>query len=319
MIRRARPGLGTLVEITLAQADTDAVAGHNSSAPGGGAAVTEAAVTEAAVTEAAFTEAAFTEAFAAIDLVQKLMSFHDADSELSRINRAPVGALLDIDPHTAQVLACAEQLRVDSGGLFDVACAAPLMASGFLPALGVAAPSAGTEVAAPAGAAYALIAPNRIQKLRAAPLDLGGIAKGYAVDLAIAALQQAGIKAACVNAGGDLRAYGDFAWPVLLRHPARPQQFASQTSLQNQALASSARYFAEPLHAIAAHTGPAQPQTSHLLNGITHQAICASHAVAVCAPDCMLADALCKVVFASADPQHPVLRAYGATAYIIAA
>lgn len=288
MIRRARPGLGTLVEITVPEADSDTAGGNNSAL-----------------------EAAFTAAFAAIDLVQQRMSFHAADSDLSRINRAQVGALLEIDLHTAQVLACAEQLRVASGGLFNVACAAPLMATGFLPARYPA-----SDIEDDTGAAYALHAPGRLQKLRAAPLDLGGIAKGYAVDLAIAALQQIGIKAACVNAGGDMRAYGDFAWPILLRHPARPQQFAFQTRLQNQALASSGRYFATPDHATVAIEHPAQ--TSHLLNGITHQAICDSHAVSVCAPDCMLADALCKVVFASGDAQHPLLSAYRATAYIIA-
>jgi len=53
-------------------------------------------------------------------------------------------------------------------------------------------------------------------------LDFGGIAKGYAVDLAIGVLRDAGIANAIVNAGGDLRAMGvrgDRPWRVAVRKP----------------------------------------------------------------------------------------------------
>jgi FAD:protein FMN transferase len=53
-------------------------------------------------------------------------------------------------------------------------------------------------------------------------LDFGGIAKGYAVDLAVARLRELGIGSAIVNAGGDLRAFGrhgDRPWRVAVRKP----------------------------------------------------------------------------------------------------
>jgi thiamine biosynthesis lipoprotein len=56
----------------------------------------------------------------------------------------------------------------------------------------------------------------------AVQLDFGGIAKGYAVDLAVAALRERGIESAIVNAGGDLRAYGrhgERPWRVAIRRP----------------------------------------------------------------------------------------------------
>lgn len=56
----------------------------------------------------------------------------------------------------------------------------------------------------------------------AVQLDLGGIAKGYAVDQACAALKAMGISSAIVNAGGDLRAFGSKgsqAWRVAIRNP----------------------------------------------------------------------------------------------------
>lgn len=304
MMRRAQPWLGTMVEICIAP---------------------EAERPAAAAVDAAFNPA-FDAAFAAIALVQRLMSFHDENSDLARINRARVGEMVTIDPHTSQVLACAETLRLASSGLFDIDCAAPLMASGYLPAmpafsalppLPLPANHAPAQPGSPPPAtpAWCFDAPDRVRKLRPALLDLGGIAKGYAVDLAITALQQAGIRSALVNAGGDMRAFGAIAWPVLLRDPAPPHGAKYQTELRNSALASSGAYFAAHPHA----SNPAAPRASHLLDGRSKLPVCRADAVSVCAPGCMLADALCKVVFASGDGAHPLLAQFGATGYIIPA
>lgn len=320
MMRRAQPWLGTMVEICIVPEDERPAA---------------------AAFDAAFNPA-FDAAFAAIALVQRLMSFHDEHSDLSRLNRANVGEQISINPHTAQVLSCAEALRLASHGLFDIECAAPLMASGYLPALpalsglpglpglpewpalsnlpplpDLPANHAPAQPASPplATSAWCFDAPDRVRKLRPALLDLGGIAKGYAVDLAITALQQAGISSALVNAGGDMRAFGPLAWPVLLRDPAPPHGAKYQTELRNSALASSGAYFATRPHA----SNPAGQHASHLLDGRSKLPVCRADAVSVCAPDCMLADALCKVVFASGDSAHPLLAQFAATGYIIPA
>lgn len=58
-------------------------------------------------------------------------------------------------------------------------------------------------------------------------LDLGGMAKGYAVDRAVQILTSMGIRNAIVNAGGDLRAIGrrvDRAWRIGIRHPRKPSE-----------------------------------------------------------------------------------------------
>lgn len=319
MMRRAQPWLGTMVEICIGKDDQ----------------------AQGSTLDDTFS-AAFDAAFAAIALVQRLMSFHDEHSDLSRLNRANVGEQVAINPHTAQVLSCAEALRLASHGLFDIECAAPLMASGYLPALPALSGLPGLPVlpdspalsalpslhdlpstlappqpgSAPlASPAWCFDAPDRVHKLRPALLDLGGIAKGYAVDLAIAALQQAGINSALVNAGGDMRAFGPLAWPVLLRDPAKPQHAKFRSELQNMALASSGTYFAARTHASNTAAQPA----SHLLDGRSKQPVCRTDAVSVCAPSCMLADALCKVVFASGDGAHPLLAQFAATGYIIPA
>jgi len=74
-------------------------------------------------------------------------------------------------------------------------------------------------------------------------IALGGVAKGYAVDRAVAVLQRMGIAAGIVNAGGDLRCWraDDDYWQVGIRHP-RKQGLLAVLKLQNAAVATSGDY-----------------------------------------------------------------------------
>jgi FAD:protein FMN transferase len=275
MKRRAQPWLGTLVEITIADALGDAEL-----------------------------ISCFNHVFARVADVHRLMSFHDPSSDVSRINHAAIGEWVEIHAHTYEVLRCALAMAAASGGIFDVSCAPKLVEWGYLP------PPAGEPPQhVPGRRALILQHGRRLKKTCAAWIDLGGIAKGYAVDAAIAALQQSGIRSACVNAGGDLRAFGDVAYPVVIRHPLYPNAAALQTQLRDQALATSGAYFSRKR--------VDDRECSALVNGSNNQPVTASFSASVRAPTCMLADALTKVVMASANPRHPLLEQYGAAAFIM--
>ncbi len=71
--------------------------------------------------------------------------------------------------------------------------------------------------------------------------DLGGIAKGYAVDRAIEVLKSSGIKKALVNAGGDIRTIGD-GWIIGIQHPRERNQIIEKIKLDNRAVATSGDY-----------------------------------------------------------------------------
>lgn len=76
-------------------------------------------------------------------------------------------------------------------------------------------------------------------------IDLGGIAKGYAVDLAIERLMQLGIGSAIVTAGGDSRILGDrkgTPWMVGIRHPRKQHETAVRIPLVNTAISTSGDY-----------------------------------------------------------------------------
>ena len=273
-MRRARPLLGTYVEIE---------------ASGAASPVLERAVSAA---------------FEAVTRVHRLMSFHDPASDVSRINRAAIGEPVEIHPHTYEVFRCALSMASASGGIFDVTCAPKLVEWDYLPM-----PLGDLPQHVPGRSALVLQDGDRITKTSEAWIDLGGIAKGYAVDLAIAALQQSGIQSACVNAGGDMRAFGDITYPVAIRHPLYPTEAAFHTELREEALATSGTYFSRKRID--------DRECSALVDGSDGQPVTARFSASVRASTCMLADALTKVVMATADARHPLLQQFGAAAFVM--
>ncbi|MEO9102129.1 MAG: FAD:protein FMN transferase [Burkholderiaceae bacterium] len=195
-VRRGQPLLGTLVTLLLEplsdaaddQRDDDAAA------------------------DRARLHAAAAAAFAAVAHVGRVMSAHCAASDLGRLARIESGCTttITLDPRTVHVLRAAQHWQRLSTGAFDPQAAArPLAAAGLRPAL--------TTVS--------IHASGRLGQLRFAgidqvltdgplALDLGGIAKGYAVDLAVETLQQHGVTSGLVNAGGDMSAFGPRRWPI---------------------------------------------------------------------------------------------------------
>ncbi|MBC8283930.1 MAG: FAD:protein FMN transferase [Nitrospinae bacterium] len=77
-------------------------------------------------------------------------------------------------------------------------------------------------------------------------LDLGAIAKGYAVDRAIEILKENKINHALVNAGGDLRTIGkrsdNLSWKIGLQHPRKPESLLASLALSGKAVATSGDY-----------------------------------------------------------------------------
>ncbi|MEC5161818.1 FAD:protein FMN transferase [Janthinobacterium sp. CG_23.3] len=275
MIRRAQPWLGTLVDIRVADP-----------------------------LPAAEAHAAAALAFAEVALVHRLMSFHDDASDVARLNRAPPGALVEVHPHTRRVLELAQRVAAASEGIFNIACAPQLVAWEQLPAPPGAAPRYQPELAV-----LRCERGGGVRKLAPGWIDLGGLAKGYAVDLAVAALAGAGVRSACVNAGGDLRVLGEAPFVVALRAPRRPQSAALELLLGDAAMATSASYFSAGMKDGV--------RVGALVDGRDGRPMGSAASASVRAASCAVADALTKVVLASGDPRHPALAAFGASALIL--
>lgn len=196
--RRLRPLLGTYVEIGVATSSND--------------------------------EAAFETAYSAIAKVHGALSFQDRDSELSILNRSGREGVR-MSALARRVLRLAVALGARSDGLFNCTVGGALVASGCLPDHGGAPPIATgswRDIA---------IDGDRVRLRRPVRITLDGIAKGFAVDRAIAALRLFGVQAAWVNAGGDLRVFGDITLPISIRQSDGSLQ--SMGGLRNAALATS--------------------------------------------------------------------------------
>ncbi len=261
--RRAKPLLGTLVDIgVIAESQAHA-------------------------------DAAINAAFSEVAAIHGLMSFHQPDSDLARINACPPGGATMVDLRTAAVLHAAQSAALESEHAFDCTVASELVAAGLLPAVAGFHPGP----AAP-GEVRWRIEGSTCHKLAPCLLDLGGIAKGYAVDRALAVLLQHGCTEILINAGGDLRYHGSEPMVVHLRSPGKPDSMPLAVSLYNEALASSS---AGGLNA------DGLGQHSAVFDGTTRRALPPGSAASVIAPTCMDADLLTKVVLASRNPRHPML------------
>ena len=119
-------------------------------------------------------------------------------------------------------------------------------------------------------------------------LDLSGIAKGYAVDLAVKELKRAGIKAGLVNAGGDIKVFGDRLWKIGIKDP-RGTGIVKVLELKNKAVATSGdyeKYFM--LDGVRYH---------HILNPRTGLPARECISVTIISEDAVFADALSTGIF----------------------
>ena len=214
-------------------------------------------------------------AFAAVAEVEGLMHPHRAGSDIACLNAAAPGTQVSVHASTWEVLRLAQRLYVLSDGLFDPCTPLKAARLGDLEIGG-----------APWVIAHAPVA-----------LDLGGIAKGHAVDRAVEALIDGGCSAGLVNAGGDLRVFGPQLAPILLR--ASDGRCAA-LELENAALAVS-------------ELEGARPPPGHLgyySRSGTKMPRC--RLAAVIAPRAVLADALTKCALLA--PPEVLERIVGALA-----
>ncbi len=235
------------------------------------------------------------------------MSFHDPASVLSEVNRRAFYEPVEVDVATFSVLECAEEMWRVSGGAFDVAVAPQLQALGFLPCGG--SPVNADLNSVPSFSDVELLSDRRVRFHRpGVRLDLGGIAKGFAVDRAIETLREHGIGNALVNAGGDLRGLGSRSFPIAIRNPLEPRQALTTIALADAALATSAHYFADRITP-AATRGPIVEPCSY--------APVAVQSATVRARTAMLADALTKIVMLRGEASLPVLVHFHADALFV--
>jgi FAD:protein FMN transferase len=269
LVRRSIPVMGTIAEVAVVHRDER------------------------------YAHGAIDAAFAELQRVERTMSRFRDDSEIGRANLGAAAGPVAISAATAAVILEGIRWAEASGGRFD-------------PALGraVALWDVANRDAPPAAGALRRLAGQdlyrevEVDTRAGAPLvrfhddvvalDLGGIAKGYAVDRAVDALRDFGIRHALVNAGGDVYALGRSPegdpWEIGVRSPTDPRRLAATLRLEDAAVATSGDY-----EQFFEHEGR---RYHHLLDPVTAEPrLARSHSVTVEAANCMAADAAATTVF----------------------
>jgi len=226
--------------------------------------------------------------------VDRVMSPYKEDSELSRINREAARAPVSISREMAAIIARAIEFSKLSDGAFDIT----FSSVGYLYDYRRHIHPSDAEIArALPGINYRhLVLDGKHHTLHFARegvrIDLGGIAKGWAVDRSIEILKKHAITHALVNAGGDTRVLGDKRgrpWKVGIRDPRRRDGVVAVVPLADKAFSTSGdyeRFFVED--GVRYH---------HIINPKTGKSATGVRSVTVIADDATTTEGLTKSVF----------------------
>ncbi|HUG25762.1 FAD:protein FMN transferase [Piscinibacter sp.] len=245
-------------------------------------------------TDRAAGEAAIDAVMDEMHRIDLAMSPFKPDSELSRINRDAAAAPVRVSEEMFALLTRALEFSQLSDGAFDVTYAGVGHLYDYRERVR---PADDVLARARAAVGHQHLLLNRLARtVRFARdgvrIDLGGFAKGHAVDNAAAILRRRGIRHAHVAAGGDSRVIGDRRgrpWTIGVRHPRRAGEVVAVLPLEDTAISTSGdyeRYFeadGQRFHHVI------DPNTGRSPTGV--------HSVTILAEDGLTTEALSKTVF----------------------
>ncbi len=228
------------------------------------------------------------------DRIEAAMSTYRRDSEITRINDQAAGETVTVGPELFGLIDRALQLSVTTNGAFDITYDSVGRFYDYRAGIRPAPAQIATRLDA--------IDYRHVQLDRAAltirfsrpgvRINLGGIAKGYAVESVIGLLREAGVMHALATAGGDTRLLGDRGngpWIVGIRDPDDGDGLVTRLALQDEAISTSGdyeRFFV--VDGVRYH---------HILDPSTGRSAGGVRSVSIVGPDATMTDGLSTSVF----------------------
>jgi len=244
--------------------------------------------------ERAAGEAAITAVMDEMRRIDRTMSPHKEDSELSRINRDAHAAAVPVSVEMARLIVRAAEFSELSGGAFDITYAAVGHLYDYRNRIRPS--DEELEKARAAVGWRGLVLDSQARTVRFARpgmrIDLGGFAKGHAVDNATAILRRRGVAHAMVSAGGDSRVIGDRRgrpWTIGVRDPRNPGKVAAMLPLEDVSISTSGDY--------ERYFDADGTRFHHLIDPATGKSPREIQSVTVLADDGLTSEALSKIVF----------------------
>lgn len=204
-------------------------------------------------------------AFQELERLERIFSRFVESSDIARLNRMPVGEPLRVSADTLDCMLVAQDISSMTNGLFDVTAGGTI--SGRARWNGVSAEFAGYRC----GAGLIAVSEEHCAIARLAEsvsIDLGGIGKGYAVDIMHGMLEEWGIACAMVSGGGStMRPTGlppqSKAWGMRICDPRDERSSLRELALRDRAISMSS--VVDEAHIIDPRTG--EPSTGDALGG----------------------------------------------------
>ena len=239
-------------------------------------------------------EAALRAVMAEMHRIDRAMSPHKADSELSIINRDAATRAVAISGEMVRLIRRAKEFSQLSGGAFDITYASV----GHLYDYRAQVRPSDAAIARARGAIghQHLLLDEQAGTIRFARdgvrIDLGGFAKGHAVDKSVALLKDQGFEHGFVSAGGDSRVLGDRRgrpWTIAIRDPRRAGEVVAVLPLEDVSISTSGDY-----ERFFEQNGK---RFHHLIDPRTGESPEGVRSVTILAPDGLTSEALSKTVF----------------------
>lgn len=230
------------------------------------------------------------EAFDEISRLEKIFSVFIPDSEVSKLNGSGIDA---VSSEMLELMKISKYYSEISAGAFDITVL-PLIElwknskkEGKMPS------TAAIEKAKKLVCSKKILIDGKNKRITFAEkgmkVDFGGIAKGYAVDRAYELLKKNGVEAGMVNAGGNMRVWGDRVWNVALQNPRDKTEYVTVLRLKNESVATSGdyeRYFFLD-----------KKRVSHIINPLSGYSADKSISATIITKNATDADALSTAVF----------------------
>ncbi|MBL4790160.1 MAG: FAD:protein FMN transferase [Kordiimonadaceae bacterium] len=228
-------------------------------------------------------------AFMAVERFEQLIDRHNQESALFQLCSATPGTYLAVPDLLWRLLRLANEMAYRTDGLFDIVAA------------GSGGAACWTDID--------LSVPREVRLRKPVNMSVGGMAKGFAVDLAVATLKERGIAAGLVDIGGCIRAFGARPWRIDFNANRRDEEgqadMAVPLILQNAAFSGLGQEFGRA-RLIDIRSGR-----------VSSTAEWGPKNMLVRAPTCAVADGLAKVAATAPDVSEKLLAPYGAEAIML--
>jgi thiamine biosynthesis lipoprotein len=231
---------------------------------------------------------------AVYDSVNAVFSTWQTDTELSRLNRAPADSATNVSPWLRDCLLVSARLQTLSSGAFDPTAEPMMRLWGFYRRQGNLPSQAELDSVRGLLGNWDLTTSGAVTKTMAeTSFDLGGIAKGFAVDLAVGRLRHAGVTNGLVDLGGNLYCLGGAPgrpnWRVGVRDPLDRDRFFAAVAVTGQGVSTSGSY--ERFVIIG------DRRYGHIMNPATGRPATGVLSATVFAPTALWADGLSTALF----------------------